>query len=252
MAKRMGIGAMSLTDHDTMSGVDEAVALGEKLGVKVAPGIEISATSKETGRRVHVLGYWIKDRKLLETTLKPILDARNFSGRRAIGIINDMGIPIAEEDVKAASLGGTLYKQHIMRILVEMGWSGSLRGEIYDKLFGRNGVAKYTDSYITAEKAIALVQEAGGLAVLAHPYRYDTLDQIPKLVDSGLNGIEVWHDSTEPKNVGILMAIAQKHGLFVTGGSDYHGSNNKIPRKLDRLLLPEDNPVLAPMWALPF
>jgi predicted metal-dependent phosphoesterase TrpH len=160
-----------------------------------------------------------------------------------------MGIPISEEDVKAASCGGTLYKQHIMKTLLEMGWVDSTRGSLFEKMFGKNGIAKYTDNYLPAEKAISIVTEAGGLPVLAHPYRYDTVDLIPKLVESGLGGIEIWHVSTVTENIFTLMIAAEKYGLFMTGGSDYHGSNLRVPQRLYTLKFPEDNPVLAPLFA---
>lgn len=215
---------MAVTDHDTLEGQDEALEEGLNLGITVIPGIEISAFNPKTNRKVHILGYCIKNTDRVNKTLRPYLMERNQATMDAVKIIQEAGYPIELADVQRhANRRGIIYRQHIMHALADRGYCLSIYGDLYQKFFGKNGIAKLTGSYITADKAVKLIKECGGFAVLAHPFQYDSIDLVKPLCDVGLDGIEAIHPTQTREQSNVIKEIAVEHGLFLTGGSDAHG-----------------------------
>ena len=122
-----------------------------------------------------------------------------------------------------------IYKQHIMMALMEAGYTTTIYGELYERLFGKDGVAVVKKDFPDVRDVMTQIHEAGGLAVMAHPWLYDSVELIPELAGLGLDGIEVWHDSANEEQTDKLIEIAKKYDLCMTGGSDFHGSNHKHP-----------------------
>ena len=125
-----------------------------------------------------------------------------------------------------------IYKQHIMMALMEAGYTTTIYGELYDKLFGPGGVAVIDKDYPDVRDVMVQVHEAGGLAVMAHPWLYDSVDLIPELAGLGLDGIEVWHSSANEEQTEKLIDIAKKYDLCMTGGSDFHGMMSSKPNPI--------------------
>ncbi|MDR0639736.1 MAG: hypothetical protein LBG27_12700 [Spirochaetaceae bacterium] len=150
----------------------------------------------------------------------------------ALDLIIKAGYPLCREDVlEYAALDGTVYRQHIMHALVDRGYAASIYGPLYTRLFGPGGLAAVTARYMSAEEAVRLIRNCGGRAVLAHPFQYDTMGFLPRLVERGLAGIEYRHPTQTPERQEAVIKQARRYGLFRTGGSDFHGfySENPIP-----------------------
>jgi predicted metal-dependent phosphoesterase TrpH len=248
LAKLIGLDAVSITDHDTMANMSEAVAEGRRQNLRVLPGVEISAFNPGTGRKVHILGYHVKETQTLTDTCKPYLDERRHANLLALEQVRAAGYPIDADDV-SLYLGesGIPHRQHIMHALADRGYTPSIYGELYDKLYGQNGIAVAKSDYMPAVDAIRLIRETGGFAVLAHPFQYDSMEYLPALVSFGLNGIECWHHTQTPERQTAVKAAAAKYGLFLTGGTDWHGlySEKTIPPGALDIKLPENHPLLS-------
>jgi predicted metal-dependent phosphoesterase TrpH len=134
-----------------------------------------------------------------------------------------------------------------MHALVDRGYSPTIYGPLYKKLFGPGGLALTTTSYMAAEEAVRLVHDCGGLAVLAHPFQYNSMDYLPRLVECGLDGIEYHHHTQTAERQKTVCEAARRHNIFLTGGSDFHGfySEETLPPGSNRTELPPDHPLLA-------
>ena len=246
-AKDTGLDAIAITDHDSMEGCEEARTQGEKQGLTVIPAVEISAYNPETGRKAHILGYNIKNPQEINSACRPFIEARHDKNLEAVDRIAKAGYKISENDVlEYAALDGIVYRQHIMHALVDRCYTPSIYGDLYNKLFGPGGLAVTKTSYMSAEEAVYLIQDCGGQAVLAHPFQYDSMDYIPQLVAWGLAGIEYVHHSQNPQRQEAVMQAASRYGLFLTGGSDFHGfySEKTIPLGI-ALELPQNHPIFS-------
>jgi hypothetical protein len=225
LARERGLAFISFTDHDTVDGALEAVALGEALGVTVIPGIEISAWDSFRNRRVHLLGYgYDPAAPNIRRLCGPLLEARHANTLRQWAVLGLLGYRIGEDELRAA-VGGApvLYKQHLMKALKDAGTADGIYGSLYHQLFKEGGPASGDIRYVDAFDALKAIQADGGLAVLAHPGQLDSWDIAAELAGRGLAGIEAYHESHTGEDCGRALALARRHGLFVTGGSDDHG-----------------------------
>jgi predicted metal-dependent phosphoesterase TrpH len=229
-AKDCGLKTISITDHDTLAGQEEALEEGKKQGLRIIPGIEISAFDPDSGRKVHILGYEPKDSSTIHRACLPYLKARHRANLEAVNKIRGAGYFIDRADMKAyAGRQGILYRQHIMHALADRGYTERIYGPLYAKLFGPGGIAVVGNSYMGAEEAVRLIKDCGGRPALAHPFQYDSLGLLPKLVEWGLAGIECWHPSQTPQRIQAVQEKAAYYGLFLTGGSDFHGLYSEKP-----------------------
>jgi predicted metal-dependent phosphoesterase TrpH len=229
-AKALGLDAAALTDHDTTAGWEDAREEGERRGIKIIGGIEVSAFDPDTGRKVHILGYGMEDPEAVENACRPYLEDRRRANREALSLIRAAGFAIDEEDAAVyTGKGGIPYRQHIMHALADRGYTAAIYGPLYDRLFGHGGLAVVTSRYMPAEEAVRLITDCGGEAVLAHPFQYDSLGLLPRLVERGLRGVECWHPTQTPERIQAVQEQAEKFGLFLTGGSDFHGLYSQKP-----------------------
>ena len=248
LAKTLGLQAISITDHDTMAGQMEAIEEGKRQGLLVINGVEISAFNPDSGRKVHILGFNIKDKKGLENACCPFLAARHQKNLQSVDILAARNFPINQKDVmKYSSLDKTIYRQHIMHALVDRGYAPGIYGPLYTMLFGPGGIAAIKAVYMNAVEAVRLIKECGGQAVLAHPFQYDSMDFLPKLVELGLAGIEYQHHTQTPERQEAVINAAQSYGLFLTGGSDFHGfySEKALPPGSTSTEIQPDHPLFV-------
>jgi len=248
LAKMLGLDAISITDHDTMIGQTQAIEEGKKQELRIIPGVEISAFNPDTGRKTHILGFNIKDMEGLDRSCRPFLEARHQKNLQSLDIIAGAGYPISQDDVREySSRDGTVYRQHIMHALVDRGYSLTIYGELYVKLFGHGGLAEVKATYMNAEEAVRLIRDCGGLAVLAHPFQYDSIDYVPRLVELGLGGIEYHHHTQTPERQDAVIETAKRYGLFLSGGSDFHGfySEKALSPGFAKTEFAADHPLLA-------
>ncbi|CAM4233013.1 PHP domain-containing protein [Paenibacillus alkaliterrae] len=231
LAKLEGVGCLAITNHDTTQGLEEMAEAGKREGVEIIPGIEISAYDFSRNRRVHILGYFVEPgHPALEELCAPLLDMRHHASYVMVNRLIEAGYNITWEQIAKYASGGTgVYKQHIMHALIDSGYTSSIYGDVYRKLFSRGqngeapGIAFVPMKYVDARSAIRAIIQAGGIPVLAHPGQYGNFDAVPELVESGLAGIEVWHPLHGSEDEARAREYAEQYGLIMTGGSDFHG-----------------------------
>ncbi len=226
LAQKAGLSFISFTEHDSVAGSAEAVELGIARGITVIPGVEISARDQASGRKVHILGYGYRPEAVSITDLcAPLLAARQANTLRQLALLQHAGYPLDIDQVRAAADGApVLYKQHLMRVLVQAGLDDDLYGPLYQHLFKDQGIAAGDIDYVDARDAVRAVVADGGIAVLAHPGQLDNWDAVPGLVAAGLSGIEYLHESHRTADHHRALALAERYGLLLGGGSDDHGS----------------------------
>jgi len=225
IAQNKGLDIIAITDHDTVSHIRKVPAA---INIKIIGGIEISSVHRETGTRAHVLGYKIQKPERITTLTQPLLEARNKNSKRQAEILINAGFHIDMNKLQKAD-GKYIYKQHIMNWLVTTGQVPDMTGDFYKKTFKQGGICAFDIKYIDVFKAVKTIKEAGGLAVLAHPGQQQNYWIIPKLVEYGLDGLELNHHSHSQKDKDIIKNYAKQYNLFLTGGSDYHGQNEPKP-----------------------
>jgi hypothetical protein len=226
-AKGKGLRAIAITDHDTIEGLEEAMAEGRKIGFEVIPGIEISA--EYSPGSMHLLGYCLDiHHPLLNERLAYLQKARAERNPKIVEKLNRLGIKITYEDVIKASGGGQVGRPHFAQVLLERGYVRSIQ-EAFERFLKKGAPAYHDKLRFKAEEAIHSIQEASGVAVIGHPNtlgangmsELDTL--LSQLVKEGLKGIEVYYPEHSPADVATYKFLAEKYGLVMTGGTDYHG-----------------------------
>ncbi len=231
LAWRKGLRAIALTDHDTADGVREAVTEGDRLGIEVIPGIELSVSYH--GENVHLLGYFFdRENDALCLELQKIQDGRKKRNINIIKQLDSEGIGISMDQVRQISQCGQIGRPHIAKFLVNTGVVGSM-DEAFETFLGIRGCA-YVPRYMPEfSDAVQLLKKSGGLAVVAHPYNIvktyrdkfqGEVQLFSGMKESGLDGIEVYYPSHNRQFRKQLKTVAEKLSLLVTGGSDYHGS----------------------------
>ncbi len=221
-AKEKGLAVVSLTDHDTLAGLEEAERAAGELELEFVPGVELAAYD-EAGS-THLLGYFV-DRHAAPF-LEFLAEAQRLRIERAeqmVEKLNGLGMGVTMEEVLAqAGENGLVARPHIARALEEGGWTKSYR-EAFDRFIAAGRAAYVPTRHATPGQGIRLIQEAGGLAFLAHPGGSHDDDRIRELAELGLDGIEVRHPDHGPLAVERLEALAAELGLLRSGGSDWHG-----------------------------
>lgn len=226
-AHKKGLSAIAITDHDTIDGVAQAVAAGQDIGLEVVSGIELSV--KYAGHNVHLLGYLFDCRyPELHLALGQLQVGRMKRNKEIVVKLNRLGFTLPLHELEKSAGSGQTGRPHIARLMMEKGFVQSM-DEAFEKYLGQGGLA-YTSRFIyEAKEAIDIIQDAGGIAVLAHPLQLDksvdNLDlAVQQLHNMGLDGLEVYYPNHSRSFKKKLIALAVKYNLLMTGGSDYHGS----------------------------
>lgn len=241
LARRRGIPAISVTDHDTVAGAIRARIFGNRHGVQVIPGVEFSSVDSSTGRKAHILCYLYTNPDRLEGLCKRMRDERRRSATVMLQKVMAL-YPITPEMVMRRAQGSTaIYKQHIMHALIDAGYTGEIFGSLYQKLFHAGTGLAYTPvSYPEVHDVIRQIHDAGGVAVLAHPGEFDSYDLLMQLAqDHEIEGVEIWHPKHSEKEKLLFAGVAQEYGLLMTGGTDFHGMYTSKPMPLGTCLTPD-------------
>ncbi|MCC8022453.1 MAG: PHP domain-containing protein [Clostridiales bacterium] len=243
MAKKSGIKTIAITDHDCLAGTVRGKVIGERQGVDVIPGVELSAFDYETGKKVHILCYLADSPNRLEGLCKRISLARKRASQ-IMALKVTARFPVSMDFILRQAAGSTnLYKQHMMHALMDAGYATSIYGELYQALFSKDSPnsilceIKYPD----IEEVLEEVHNAGGIAVLAHAGLYGNYDSIDRLLELGLDGLEVWHPSHSEEDVARLSKIAKQNKILMTGGSDFHGMYNARTVTLGTCTTPQEH-----------
>lgn len=226
-AKNKGLQAIAITDHDTIEGLKEGLLEGERIGLEVIPGIEISA--EHSPGSMHLLGFFIDvNHPILKERLEYLQRARAERNPRMAEKLNKLGINITFDEVLKVSGGGQVGRPHFAQVLIEKGYVRSFQ-EAFDRFLKKGAPAYVEKMRFSAEESIHFINEANGVAVLAHPNTlqlngYSELENlILRLVKKGLRGIEAYYPEHSALEVAQYKTLAERHGLLVTGGTDYHG-----------------------------
>ncbi|WP_424765872.1 PHP domain-containing protein [Paenibacillus sp. sgz302251] len=232
LAKAAGLSAVAITDHDTVSGVAEAMLEGERIGIQVVPGVEVSTVAE--GIDIHILGYYTNNED--GQWLSRLADLRGTRERRNEMIVDklrDLGITIAMEDVVAAAHGSdtshslpaaevSIGRPHIAEVLVRKGVVASMQ-EAFDRYLASDAAAYVNPPRVHPYEAMEWIKEAGGTSIIAHPGLYGNDSLVEELVRHGAKGIEVFHSDHGPEEEKRYAELARQYKLIVTGGSDFHG-----------------------------
>lgn len=235
-AKAKDFTAIAITDHDTLAGIVPAQREGQRLGLEVIEGVELSC---ELGSwEVHLLGYFIrKDDSRLLAKLDALAKARRSRGREMVGRLNRLGVSVSWERVSEFAGEGTVGRLHLARALVAGGWARDPQ-EAFNKFLQVGKPAYVPRAKLTPREAIELIHGAGGLAVLAHPKLINGDKLISQFKAQGLDGIEVYHTRHTPYDEAKYGSMAQELELLITGGSDCHGPGGKGEVLLGQVQLP--------------
>jgi 3',5'-nucleoside bisphosphate phosphatase len=228
-ARAVGLDVVGLTDHDTFDGLDEAVAVGERLGVHVVRGMELSCSRR--GSSVHVLAYGADAAgPALAAEMARVRDGRLGRLAGVLAKLAELGVPVSEAEVMAqVGESPSVGRPHIADALIEAGHVRD-RQEAFDRFLADGGPAHVHRYTIEVDRGIDLVHEAGGLAVIAHPWGRGREHVLPPRVlealvrDHGLDGVEVDHQDHDFDARRRLRTLADSLGLLATGSSDYHGT----------------------------
>ena len=230
LAKRAGLACIALTDHDTLNGIAEAQEEGNRSGIEVIAGVEISV--KFEPGTMHILGYFVdRNSGQLKRKLEDIQEARRQRNPMIIQKLKAFGLQITLEEVERESGGGQVGRPHFARVLVNKGYVKDF-DEAFNKYLAKGQPAYVDKRKLSSQDAIDMIEEAGGIASLAHPKQLkldSKLDEfervIAELKDQGLKGLEVYSSCQSPVEAARYKKTAERLGLLITGGSDFHGAN---------------------------
>lgn len=241
LAKNRGVETIAITDRDCQAGTVRAKIIGERNGIRVIPGVELSALDDD-GQIVNVLCYMpdFADR------LERLCHRNSIATKRAaqkMMIKAARRFPITTDVIKRCASGSTnLYVPHIMHALMECGATCSLYSELYEELFSPESEANIMEipDYASVWEVLTDIKDAGGISVLAHPAAYRNADALlEKMTEAGINGIEVWHPTADKETTEKLYAYGKKHKLLMVGGSEFRGMYNRQPLTIGSYLTPK-------------
>ena len=220
-AKNVGLCALGITDHDSVNGIDEAIAAGKEQDVVLVPGIEMSTCLND--KEIHILGYFVNhhDQQLLES-LEILRRERYKRAERIVKKLNSMNIPLKIEAVLDHAGNGAIGRPHIASAMVDEGHADSYQ-EVFGKYIGNGRPAYEKKLQCSPVEIIKLIAESGGLSFLAHPGTYLTEAELIQIIEAGIDGIEVVHPSQDNGLVEYYRGIVNHYYLLESGGSDYHG-----------------------------
>lgn len=235
LSVQAGLAAISITDHDSIDGCREIIETGTPLPIEFMTGVEVSAAYPVEFPRsgsLHILGYGIDiNHPALNEHLKNQQQSRNQRCPQIVQRLNDLGIPLRLDEVVVLSGGDQVGRPHIARALKKNGWVTSVN-EAFDKYIGKQGPAYVEKERLACELTLDLIDQAGGIPVLAHPGLIDTADhkEVEELVNiltaKGLKGLEVFYPGHSDEQTRFYTDLTARYNLLPTGGTDFHGAIN--------------------------
>ncbi len=230
LAKRRGIAVIALTDHDTVSGISDAKKQAESADIRFISGIEISAAS-EVGS-MHILGYNINHNfKPLKEVCEWYAEQRFERAKKILDVLGYYGVELHISDVERYSKNKLFVRPHFALAMVDAGYVSSV-AEAFEKYLDTYDIKSIKRKKLSADESFQLICEAGGIPVIAHPSKLkidnEELDNfISHHKKSGLMGMECHYSTHSAKQTMEYIQIAEKHSIYVTGGSDFHGEKVK-------------------------
>jgi len=243
-AHDVGLCAISITDHDNVNGIEEAIVQGNRIGIEVIPGVELSTT--ERGSDTHILGYFIdKENQSLAEHLEFFCQHRIKRAKQIVEKLRKLGCNLSFDDIISRSKSGSIGRPHIAEAMVESNFVISLN-EAFWRYLGDNKSAFVPKYRISTIDAIIMVKKAGGLSFLAHPGSDTPEKLIIDFIKHGLCGIEVIHPRHSKKEIAYFRELIKEYNILECGGSDYH-SDIGNQASIGEYILPYD--IVAKMKA---
>lgn len=243
LAQKRGVDTLAITDRDCLAGTVRAKLIGERHGIKVIPGVELSSYDSENKTEVYIIGYLSDSPDRLEGLCHRNLMARKRAAQYMM-IKAAQKFPISADLVLKCAQGSTnVYPVHIMSALVESGMTTELYGELYNGLFtegGENSIL-VRPKLPEPEEVIEAIHDAGGIAILAYAGTFEGTNVVEKLIEAGLDGIEAWCPQHSEETAEALAKFAKKNGLLAVGGSDFKGRYNQYCVSIGSCTTPEAN-----------
>lgn len=237
-AKEVGLDVISITDHDSVNGLKEAMAVGKEIGIEVIPGLEISTDLDE--KEIHLLAYFIDiDNDELQKYLSFFRDERLYRAKRIVQKLRNLGFSITIDDVIDHAQNSAIGRPHIAYAMVNLGLINNYY-EAFEKYIGDYGPAFERKIHVSPQSATKLISDAGGLSFIAHPgYMKESI--LTDLIKAGIDGIEVIHPSHSENQINFYRGIVNQYCLLETGGSDFHGGKKEDGNSLGKYLISPNN-----------
>ena len=229
LAKMNSVEVLAITDRDCLAGNVRAKIIGDRNSIKIIPGVELSATDEVSDETVYVLCYQAD----YPDRLEGLCQKNNLARKRAsqyMMIKAAQRYPVSAELIKKCAAGSTnLYPEHIMHALMDCGIADKIHGELWDSLFSEDSANNIfvKPRFASLGEVMEGIHAAGGIAVLANPLSYKDETLLPRLMEMGLDGIEVWHPDISEEDSKKLYSFAKKNRLLMTGGTSFAGMYNK-------------------------
>jgi hypothetical protein len=240
MARNRGVSALALTDHDSVNGVPSALLAGKELGALVIPGVELSTDIAES--EIHILGFCIDmTSTYLHEALQILRERRIVRCEKILKRLRIVGIDIPLSYVLSLGKEGFTGRGQIFKAMVKLGFARPERsfGD-FGKYLGKTGLAYVEHQGFSPEQAVEFIRACSGVPVLAHPGAQIPLYVIENLIHMGLEGIEAYHPSHNKETCRKWLKFAKRHGLIVTGGSDFHRPNPDGSLDLGGMTIPDE------------
>ncbi len=237
-AVEAGLAVISIADHDTTSGVKEAIETQTGNDIIIIPGVEVSATDPRGD--AHILGYWIDfaEGSPFQAFLQEPFSSRPSRIIEMCRKLTDLGLPVTPEEVTEEAGGkGSIGRPHLARVMLKKGYIEDME-EAFQRYLTRGKPAYVERFKNTAAETISRIHECGGISVIAHPGLIDDPQLVPALIEQGIMGLEAYCHEHDQDMVDKLLQLAEQHNLLVTGGSDYHGEMLDQTFKLGDLQVP--------------
>lgn len=249
-ARERGLARIAITDHDSLSQLSYIRERARELAFPVLAGIEVSCIDPKTGRKVHILGYGLEATPDGSSKLEQIAEKTRYmrtantlwQARR----LQQAGVEFSgrhvslDEVCRVAQASTSVYKTHLMEALTQRPKADPDYRYCWKCYFGADGIAPRSIEYPKAKKVVRAIRELGGVPVLAHPGQKDSWGAVSGLVKCGLMGIEAFHPDHTDRDSERAFELARRYGLFVTGGSDYHGRYGSAPAVGHAFVMPDE------------
>ena len=237
LARGHGLEAVSLTDHDTIAGVAEAMEAGRRLGVRVLPGVELSAEYRD--HEIHLLAYGFDPlHPALLLALRRYQDERTRRAERIVARLNELGVPLSLGQVRDAAGDAAVGRPHLADALLRGGFVSTFQ-EAFRRYLNPGCPAFIPRARFSLASARETIRRSGGILVLAHPHLNLSSGNIRALAEEGVDGLESEHPKLKPSQSRELKALAEERGMVCTGGSDCHGDARGAPR-MGRVRIPAE------------